>query len=488
MVDKTAAAGSNANPTRPDPPPPVASPVQATQTAQAQSAQKVDDTVADIRNKLKDGGWLEDDLTHDELKDIAKTLEGLSPQEANQVLSKLTDAEINKIADEIDSSGIGNYDGLSKDQKHDLIASLAGKLDAKQFERVAKAFDDPKEIGDIVAAQGSNDAKIGFINAHKGDASSGPQVGGWLDSMSGVTRYGNDSARAIATVLGSMDAAGLERAIGKTNSQGEFEAGALSAQQLREVFDAAVDQTAYSGPPGTGGGVPSYGYNVEQLNRIVDAVSRSGDAGLKTEVFMAASQSLGKIQDVAGSLLTPSANANQQASSLSDHLGGLLKSDPRGIVDRLERADSFGDALTRYTRQQLADGKTADLHDILVELRNGPNGDARSYLSDTEHAEDLGYALGAVSAGLDSLKKSNKEKADLLGGLIESVVGNLPYGGDAISFASQKALDATLGEVSAGAKEAPQALYDLIVKGLSASVQGDIDTTMDRVLIQQHVK
>lgn len=165
----------------------------------------------------------------------------------------------------------------------------------------------------------------------------------------------------------------------------------------------------------------------------------------------------------------------------------LPSGDQRGIVDRLERTDSFGDALTRYARQQLADGKTGDLHDIVAALRNGPSGNTLEHLSDPENSQDLGYALGAVSAGLDQLKKSKKDQAELLGGLIESVVGNLPFGGDAVSFASQKALDATMGDVSEGRKDAPQALYDLVVKDLPAKIQNDIDTARGRVLLEQHV-
>ena len=452
-------------------------------------ANRVTDTVTDIRNKLKDGGCLEDDVTNSELKDISASLKGLPAGEANQAVSQLSDAEINKIADEIDSSGIGNFGGLSKDEKRDFVGDLAGKLDAKQFERVSKAFDDPQEIGDIVAAQGSNDAKIGFIDAHKADASNAAQPPGFLDSISGTTHYGNESARAIGTVLGSMDAQGLKRAIGSSNpTSGEFEAGALSQEQLRSVVDASMDQTSNSGGVGAGGAsLPSYSFDATRLNKIVDAAATSSDAGLKAEVFQAASKSLENVQGVGG-LLTPSVNAGAEASLLADHMGTLLKSDARSIVDRLEAIDSTGNALTPFTRQQLDDGKTQNLHELLSALRNGPNGDAAQYLKDPQHAQDLGYALGATAAGLNSLDKSKKEEAELLGTLINSAVGNLPYGGDAITNASQAALSNTIGAVSSGAKDAPAAFYELMVKGMAPEAQTQVDAAMSRVINLQDLK
>jgi hypothetical protein len=446
------------------------------------STDKVNQAVADIRDKLKDGGWREDDVTHDELKEIAAIFDGLNASEARQVMAQLSQGDLNKIADEMKSGGIGNFDGLSADQRHDFIADLAGKLDSAQFEKLAKAFDQPQELADIVAASGNNDAKIGFINAYKADASSSAQPGGFLDSLSGVTQYGNESARAIGTVLGSMDARGIERALGTTDpSTGELTGGALSPTQLRTVMDACLGQTSYSGGVMGGGGPPSYGFQADRLNKILDAAARSGDAGLKAEVFQAAAQSLEKVQGVGG-ILTPAVNAGEQASAISEHMAGLLGTDTRGIVGRLEDVDATGNALKTFSRQMLADGKTEPLHDMLVELRNGPAGNASQYLKDPQHAQDLGYGIGAVAAGLKSLEKSRQEEAQLLGSLIESVVGNLPYGGDAITNASQALLDRTVGEVADASKSAPRAFYELMVNGLDATTQTHLDAAMSRVI------
>jgi hypothetical protein len=466
--------------------------VQAQQVAQRAPVNKVDDAVNEIKDLMKDGGWTEDDLTNGELKQISKIMGGLSKDEANQVMSKLSDKEINKITDEMDSSGLGNFSGLSKNEKKDFVGDLAGKLDATQFGRLAKAFDDPQEIADIVAVKGTTDAKIGFIDAYKNSASSQAQPGAWYENIGGATtRYGNESARAIGTVLGSLDndAAGLKRAIGSTDSKtGEFVPGALSREQLRTVVDASMEQTSRTAIGEGGVSLPSYSFRADKLNNILDAVATSKDAGLKAEVFQAASQSLGKVQGVGG-FLTPSANSHSEAASISDHMGSLLRTDVRGIVNKLEADDPTGNALTPFARQQLADGKTDNLRNVLKELRNGPNNNSAEYLKDPQHAQDLGYALGAVASGLKSLDKSAKAEAETLNKLLGFGISRIPGGvSDVITFASENVVKNTVGEVSKGAKEAPAAFYELMVKGLTPEAQTAVDAAMSRVINLQDLK
>jgi hypothetical protein len=248
---------------------------QLRQTPQQISANKVDEAVGQIKDLMKDGGWFEDDLTNGELKQISKIMGGLNKDEANQVMSKLSDKEINKITDEMDSSGLGNYSGLSANEKKDFVGDLAGKLDATQFGRLAKAFDDPQQIADVVAAKGTTDAKIGFIDAYKNDASGKAQLGSWYENIGGsTTRYGNESARAIGTVLGSLDgdSAGLARAIGSTDKKtGEFVPGSLSREQLRTVVDASMEQTSRTAISQGGASLPVYSFRADRLNNILDA-------------------------------------------------------------------------------------------------------------------------------------------------------------------------------------------------------------------------
>jgi hypothetical protein len=168
-----------------------------------------------------------------------------------------------------------------------------------------------------------------------------------------------------------------------------------------------------------------------------------------------------------GGFLTPATNSHKEAAAISDHMGSLLRTDVRGIVNELEANDPTGNALTPFARQQLADGKTDNLHNVLKELRNGPNGNAAQYLKDPQHAQDLGYALGAVAAGLKSLDKSAKAEAETLNKLLGFGISRIPGGvSDVITFASENVVKNTVGEVSKGAKQAPAAFYELMVKGV----------------------
>jgi hypothetical protein len=459
--------------------------------AQARSSNRVDDAVQDIRESMKRDHWYQQELTNGEIKDIARTVKGLSRDEAKQVFAQLSDAEIDKLTRAVDSEGALNFEGLSKDEKRDFVGDLAAKLDATQFARVARSFGGPQEIADVVAARGSTDAKLGFINAYKNDASSQAQPGAWYENIGGVTtRYGNESARAIGTVLGSLanDRAGLARAIGATNSAtGEFQPGALSREQLRAVVDASMEQTSRSAVSAGGASLPVYSFSADRLNRILDAAATGTDAGMKAEVFEAAAQSLGKVQGTGG-FLTPSADSHQEAAAISDHMGALLRTDTRGIIGRLEASDPTGNALTPFARQQLADGKTDNLRNMLQELRNGPANNALGHLGNVQNAQDLGYALGAVAAGLKSLSKSRAEQADLLNKLLGLGIGKIPQVSSVISLASENVIKNTVGAVADGTKSAPAAFYELMVQGLPAEAQGAIDAAMGRVINLQDLK
>jgi hypothetical protein len=106
---------------------------------------------AEVRNLLKDGGFGTDRLTYGELLKLVALFKGASAQSATATIMSLTDQELRLIADDMDSSGLGNYAGLSSSQKESFIAKLATQLDATQFVRIAKAFDDNEQVAAVLA-------------------------------------------------------------------------------------------------------------------------------------------------------------------------------------------------------------------------------------------------------------------------------------------------------------------------------------------------
>ena len=104
-----------------------------------------------VRRLLKDGGWGTGRITHGELLKLVSLFAGTTPADANEAIRALSDTELKLIADDMDSSGLGNYAGLSSSQKESFIAKLATQLDSTQFIRIAKAFDDDVQIAEVLA-------------------------------------------------------------------------------------------------------------------------------------------------------------------------------------------------------------------------------------------------------------------------------------------------------------------------------------------------
>jgi hypothetical protein len=152
----------------------------------------------------------------------------------------------------------------------------------------------------------------------------------------------------------------------------------------------------------------------------------------------------------------------------------------------LEDSDPGGTGLKTFATQQITDGKTDGLSDMLKSLRNGPNNDPAGYLADVKHAHNLGYAIGAIGAGVEDLKKNAADKAELLGGLLGSLLGELPVGGSAASVISQEVLDNSVGDIGDGTK-LPQALYRAVIDQVPEGEQTDIDSALNRVLGFQNV-
>jgi hypothetical protein len=158
-----------------------------------------DAKLAAIRKLLTDGRWGEDHVTRGELEDLVKIFDDLHSLEANWLIQALTDSELKLIADEMDSRGIGNYNGLSSRKKEAYISLLATKLDGVGFLRIIRAFDDRDQFARVLCATpGAVAAKLAFVaecERKVGDLTkqrAGGETEKWL--------------RAIAQVLGGLEA------------------------------------------------------------------------------------------------------------------------------------------------------------------------------------------------------------------------------------------------------------------------------------------
>jgi hypothetical protein len=179
---------------------------------------------AEVRDLLKDGGFGTDRLTHGELLKLVALFKGASAQSATATIMSLTDRELRLIADDMDSSGLENYAGLSSSQKESFIAKLATQLDATQFVRIAKAFDDDVQIAQVLArTAGTQHLAAPFVAYCEAKF-----------SVKGNEETKRSAALATAITIANLSAHGLAHFMAEQSNNGVF---------LSQVFAEASGHT-----------------------------------------------------------------------------------------------------------------------------------------------------------------------------------------------------------------------------------------------------
>ncbi len=187
---------------------------------------EIPNLASSVRRLLKDGGFGTDRVTHGELKQIVELFKSADEAWLTQCILELSDKELKLIADDMDSSGFGNYDGLSSKEKEAFIANLASKLDATQFARICSAFNDPKQVANVLLSnKNSWSAKQGFLTYCEND----------FDKRNRAANFSAADAElaAAAELLASLSAAQLKAFLSERADKMEF---------LRGVFRLAQGQ------------------------------------------------------------------------------------------------------------------------------------------------------------------------------------------------------------------------------------------------------
>src|SRR5690606_25039633 len=235
----------------------------------------VDSAVSLTKDRLEQGifDW---DVTKGDLDDITAALNGLSPQERNEFIGKLSDDDIKNWTQEID----GLNGSLSASERADLFDKLAEGMDATQAARFVQAFEGSpggrSALADAIASHGSIEAKTGFIEA------TSDSINGEYSATRGT--WGNAETVAIGKILASLDGdpAAFEQAV-----------GSLSEQQLQDVMSVAMGRRYIVDFSGRTAGTTSY--DPSALTGILDA-AKGTDLATRTAVFEAAMPQLGTMQ------------------------------------------------------------------------------------------------------------------------------------------------------------------------------------------------
>ncbi|MEJ2405783.1 MAG: polymorphic toxin type 44 domain-containing protein [Candidatus Thiodiazotropha sp.] len=268
----------------------------------------VETAVNQIRKDLTQN-WKDWDVTHSELQDITRQLIDLKPSERNEVISRMSDDELHHWANE--TTGLSG--SLSKDERNELLNMLARSLDGEQSARIAQTFG-VDDMAGAVAAQSSPGQKRDFIQAMQSQADGSEQIQNRFFSLS--SRDGNDAARGIATVLGSMG-----------NAPGEFSSAVASLKQagkLDDVMQAAAGATTTTyASMGSSMALPVTTFDAAPLQAILSA-AQGIDLATRQSVFEAAMPGLADMQNATGTLADPAGGNAGVAQTTADAMGRVL--------------------------------------------------------------------------------------------------------------------------------------------------------------------
>jgi hypothetical protein len=348
----------------------------------------VSDALTIVRKLLKDGGWGEDRLTNGELKSLATLFTFLDSTTATAVISALTDAELKLIADDMDSSGIGNYDGLSSTEKEAFIASLAKRLDAKQFERIAVAFDDVAQFAEILA---DGEFKLQVLET-------------FLDFALARSSVNDVEARALAELICTLGSTRFEHWIlGKIGSDPATDSQSETLERfLTKVLKASARDPKFA--QGTAGGK----FIASSLLEFAEMAQTMIDAGAKLVLF-------GSLLPVVGTAYGP------DKKKLLDQMSALAASSLGSWIDLYpDRRRTLADWLTLVLREQ---GKEKCL-DLFRSLKS---------LNTPEGSRQRGFFFGTLCIAIQRIERLDQATQDLVFGLLGALTNGFSVPGVEIS-------------------------------------------------------
>lgn len=456
------------------------------------AADKVDNAVSQIQDLTREDGLLGTSRNAN-MHSVADTIGDLSPAELDATVSKLSDADLKGLAEDINAGGVLGAQGLSADEKRDVFNDLAAGLSGPQLGRVSEAFanrEDVTALADAVATFATPEAKAGYVQALASRTTDGldGQVERSLFGIGGsVTQKSDPEALAVGKVLGSLSGVHFDTAV-----------SSLSKAELAGVMKSSAELTTYQSPTGA----RASGYDVDTLTGVLNAAATSQNASVKAGVFAQGGALLGEIAN-ANSAFSVNSTAADEAAKVRDSLKGLLDTDVTGVVRQLETADRYGGAMTSFLTETLKQGKPGEaiVGGYIAKLQTG-NALNENPITRLEtqvggyhrNAQDLGYFSGATQAAVDKVAASDKAKAEMVGGIFKSAVGLAtgsagPVAGAAIGMYTDALVKDGVAAYAAGTVSLKSTFFELsfphdpVTKApYEGRAEGDYDTALGRVL------
>lgn len=431
------------------------------------SKQRVADAVARISEWLHQG-WTDWDVTNDDLQGIWATLQTLSRDELDDVISALTPAQLERWVEEI-----GNrINGFSKEEKQRLFALLATNSSGNSLGKVHEAI--------TTAASGEDAMDFGnAIRLHSTD-----QV---ISDFISCVVAGEMTRRAFSGVAPALALAGID----DTAVIDQVVRLIVTTEGTLELMIA--DRLVLSGASGN--------VAAGSLDPVANAVERGSDPETKALAFaaiatLAAASDRHLIEMVRArdrmaaatppDHMRPGHEEHREAKMLSavrlELLGAasaVLISDSDGVIRHLATdLDPQGTVTTAYLYQLVDVGLIKELGQLVDALRGDGSVDPIAFSVRDTHpnypypfAQNLGFVAGSMHTALVRYAKDAKNDIDWITTAAKVASG-------AIGFAYSKAL---------AAMEAAGLLVEGSLEWLSTDhwatkTQDEIDRSLERLL------
>lgn len=348
-------------------------------------ARRISTAERTIRASLQDN--LFSDVGREDLERITGVMVELDAGEAGAVIASLSDHELGVWMRELD----GWMGGLNDEEQVRLFRSLAGRLDARQLNRLVVAAGNDRLFDTIL---GGSPPAVRVRLATLLWASQTPANHHWgraIDLLDGVP---------IPTVEAGLSHARLEQL--SEDLLGLHEVGPDGAVRVR--LDAMAD--------------------------FIGLAARLADPRRKALLFV----------EVAGQAMAhrsiPAVGETEYEHVLG-RLASLLRSDPGAIIGLMNHdIDPHGNVFSEWIREMIEADRIDELDVLLVGLIGGdrrldhfadPGADpAFPY----PNAANLGYYIGSYSLAIDAIADDAADRVNLVGRLFSIVTGVVPGPGN----------------------------------------------------------
>ena len=325
------------------------------------------------------------------LEDAERAIADLSPAEATEAFSRLTDDQVRDWAGSA-QRGVTAL-GYEREDTDRFYGVLAQHLDGAQLARFASAlvgdhvhYAEAQRFGRIVAEQAPPEVRAQLVMASNQRA---------REDNAGLGVAGGE---ALASLSGPL----LDRTLADLGDRGI--ASAISRAALGNTIHTRMGS--------------STSYNVETVAAIAETLATATDARARGVAFANAASMLGSFQNDWGYGYSVRVTGRDD---LRDGVRSLLMSDAPAVTGELgQRFDTHGLALAAYLKAELDAERPGAVRDYLVALRGDTSMSTVDWMESRDaegifqNARNLGFGTGATRSAILGMTGDRRDQVEAI--------------------------------------------------------------------------